>query len=365
MTDRARVGSGNRRSSPDVLASGFCNLASDLVHSSLGLLAVAALLGVTACAKKMMPPSPDRFAPSPEEIVTRNRSQVELVFDEPIDGRRVFVDSFYVSDANGLGVRLRGASLGRSSSSVMLWTPVQSVQLYHVQGVVWDMAGNRGAFRARFRGSERQDTIPPTVSRISPSPAATGLRYGATVAVRFSEPIDTAVVPEWLFVPEDYDTLFRRTWEPDWQSVRLTLADTLPAGSIVYVQLLPGFRDLEANRSRTTAFTYFTPDSVFAGEPVKGRVRFTTRPAAVSGTVFFFTDTSARATGLAALLPDGSYATRLRPGTWHAVAVCDTDFDGNVDLSATIRSFAPPQDSLDFQLAPETLPGLIRGFRRR
>ncbi|MEO0078578.1 MAG: Ig-like domain-containing protein [candidate division WOR-3 bacterium] len=331
----------------------------------VGLLVIAALLGIMACAKKMLPPSPDRFAPRLEEIVTRNRSQVELVFDEPIDGRRVFVDSFYISDASGLAVRLRGASLGRSSSSVMLWTPVQLVQLYRVRGVVWDMAGNAGRFQARFRGSDRQDTIRPGVSRISPAPAATGLRYGASVAVRFSEPVDTSVAPEWLFVPEEYDTLFRRTWEVDWQTVRLAFADTLRAGSIVYVQLLPGFRDLEANRSRTTAFTYFTPDSVFAAELVKGRVRFAVQPAAVSGTVFFFADTSTKATGLAALLPDGSYATRLRAGTWHAVAVCDTDFDNIVDLSATVRGFAPPQDSLDFQLAPETRPGPIRDFRRR
>ncbi len=313
-----------------------------------------------------MPPSPDRFAPYLEEIVTRNRSQVELVFDEPIDGRRVSADSFYMTDANGLGVRLRGASLGRQSSSVMLWTPVQSVQLYYVEGVVWDMAGNAARFKARFRGSDKLDTIAPTASRITPVPATAGLQRAATVTVRFSEPVDTAVVPEFVFVPEEYDTLFRRTWEPNWQTIHLTLADTLPSGSIVYVQLLPGIRDLEANRSRTTAFTYFTPDSVLTAEPVKGRAVWHAGPLG-TGTVFFFPETSrpARAAGLAAILPDRSYATRLRPGTWRAVAVADTDFDGLVDLSATSPEFTPPQESLDFQLAPETVPARVRDFRRR
>jgi len=335
-------------------------------REAIGCAVVSAVLVVAACAKKMMPPSPDRFAPHLEEIVTRNRSQVELVFDEPIDGRRVFVDSFYVSDANGLGVRLRGASLGRQSAGVMLWTPVQSVQLYHVQGTVWDVAGNAARFRARFRGSDKQDTIAPTASRITPVPATAGLIRAATVTVRFSEPVDTAVAPEFVFVPEEYDTLFSRTWEPDWQTIRLAFADTLPPGSVVYVQLLPGVRDLEANRSRTTAFTYFTPDSVFAAEPVTGRAEWHAGPLG-TGTVFFFPETTppARAAGLAAILPDGSYATRLRPGTWHAVAVADTDFDGLVDLSATSTKFAPPRESLDFRLAPETVPGPVRDFRRR
>jgi hypothetical protein len=325
-----------------------------------------AALGAVVCAKKMMPPSPDRFAPHLEEVVTRNRSQVELVFDEPIDGRRVVVDSFYVSDANGLGVRLRGASQGRQANSVLLWTPVQSVQLYQVQGVVWDAAGNVAWFRARYRGSDKQDTIAPTITRITPVPGASGLNRAATVAVRFSEPVDTAVVPDYVFVPEEYDTLFRRQWEPDWQSLLLSLGDTIASGAVVYVQVLPGVQDLEGNRSRSAAFTYFTPDSVFSGDLVKGRARWQGGPLG-TGSVFFYPDTiePARATGLAALLSDGSYTTRLVSGRYRSQAVADTDFDGIVDLSASLTGFATPQESLDFELGPATAPGPIRDSRRR
>jgi len=335
------------------------------------LLAAGAVVFFSFCAKKMLPPSPDRFAPHLEEIDTRSRSQVELVFDEEIDPAKVVADSFSVTGPDGGRVELRGASLGRQADRVSLWTPVQvAAGLYELHGVVWDRAGNPTRFRARFRGSEKRDTIAPRVVRVEPSPGAAGLRSGAAVRVKFSEPVDTSGTLSFMFVPARYDTLFKRAWDPDWQGLGFVNRDSLPEGAIIYFMLEPGAADLEGNRTRVAAFTYFTPDSVFAAEPVRGKAEWHQGPLG-TGTVFFHAESLAettavesRTTALAAVLRDGSFFTKVRQGGYEVEAVADTDGDGLVDLSSAVVRFSTEQESLELTLEPEKSPRPVSAYRR-
>ncbi len=335
------------------------------------LMAALAAVAVLACAKKMMPPSPDRFPPHLSEVVTRTRSQVGLVFDEGIDGAKLVPDSFKLVGSAGETIALRGASLGRGSDEVQLWTPTQEPKLYEVRGIVWDRAGNPARFRARFHGSTKRDTIAPRILRVDPSPGSAGQKRGVAIRVMFSEAIDTSGTLDCTFVPAEYDTQFKRSWTEDWQTLSFVRRESLPAGAIVYFLVQRGAKDLEGNRVRGPAFTYFTSDSAFDALPVKGRATWHDGPLG-TGTVLFHTlgtahaetVSSERTEGLAPVLPDGSFSTKVRKGDYEVVAVADTNGDGLSDLSSPVVKFNTDTESLNLVLGPESLPRPINAYRR-
>jgi hypothetical protein len=358
---------------------------------------MCSMLMVTAmsCAKKMIPPSPDRFAPRLQEVDTRTRSQVTLVFDENIDGAKLRPDSFLLIGPAGETIALRGASLGRGNGEVQLWTPIQEAKLYEVRGVVWDPAGNKTHFRARFLGSSKKDTIAPRVASVEPAPGAVRQKRGVKIRVNFSEAIDTSGVVNSTFVPAGYDTLFKRAWSADWQTLSFTSLDSLPSGAFVYFLVQPGAADLEANRDKVPAFTYFTSDTIFDAVAVRGNVTWSseatlTPPSpsrgreegeGVTGAVFF-TESAAvrvitdslkpprteslpvRTTGLAPVLSNGSFATKLRKGEYEVVAVADTNRDGKAELVSSPVKFNTDAESLSLSLEPESLPQSLNAYRR-
>ncbi|MCX6841176.1 MAG: Ig-like domain-containing protein [candidate division WOR-3 bacterium] len=360
----------------------------------VSILAVVLL----ACAKKMLPPSPDRFPPHLQEVDTRTRSQVALVFDEEIDGARLSPDSFRLTGPAGETLALRGASLGRSSDEVQLWTPTQEPKLYDVRGIVWDRAGNPARFRARFRGSSKPDTIPPRVTQVVPSPGSARQKRGVAVRVTFSEAIDTTslgtagetlgTVPvrgqfPYMFVPAEYDTQFKRSWASDWQTLNFTRLESLPTGAVIYFLLQRRVMDLERNLVQGPAFTYFASDSVFDGVPVKGKAKWHDAPLS-TGTVLFQAvglgdsprsgtvplesvpaeTVAVHTTGLAPVLTDGSFSTRVKKGEYEVVAVADTNGDGLVDLVSPALKFNTDAESLSLFFEPESLPRPINAYRR-
>ncbi len=360
-----------------------------------GVVLLLVCVLVMGCAKKMAPPSPDRFAPRLAEIRTLNRVRVELRFDEPLDPSSVVADSFSVLGPDGAPLQVRGAVQGRRSDRVELWTWPQRLVVYEVRAVVRDAEGNVGRIRGRFRGSSRIDTIPPRVTDVRPAPGCTGQR-ALEVRLSFNEPIDTTARPEFLFVPSELDSVMQPSWDADWQTLVLTRpalrvgrdddagqpgrvpADSaaaralvpgdslVPADSapepeqLVYFVLFPTVADLEGNRMLDAAFTYFTNDSVFEADLVHGRAVWR---EGLLGTGVVFFDTGP-AVGLTSVNHEGTFATRLKPGTYGITAVSDTDGDGLVDLVCRVDSFATAAESLDLIFQPETLPQPIHGYRR-
>lgn len=316
--------------------------------SSLTLILIFLLF----CAKKMLPPSPDRFSPYLVEAIPRTRVQLELVFNEEIDSRRLVLDSFNSNN----GLVLSGISQGRDRSRVILWTREQEWREYNLSGVVWDGAGNRGQFRTRFTGSTRIDTIPPRVVAISPEPGRVNVFRNIRLSVRFSEPVDTTLTLPCLFVPQEYEARFQRSWKANWQEVEFVYKDSIARGKEVYFILQPGVKDLEGNSTTTPAWTYFSPDSVFPGVRVRGRV-----VGQGKGGMVLFNKEQTRA--LAPILTDGSFEIKVRPGEYSVFAVSDTNGDGLIDLKTEVIEFNTMGESLGLFFLPETLPKSFNDYR--
>lgn len=199
------------------------------------------------------------------------------------------------------------------------------------------------------------------------------------VRVGFSEAIDTTGVVDWMFVPAAYDTQFKRSWTPDWQVLSFTRLESMPSGAVVYFLAQPRVADLEGNPAEGAAFTYFTSDTLFDGVPVKGRAIW---PGTLSAGAVFFTESAAvrviadslepprteslpvRTTGLAPVLVDGSFSTKLRKGEYEVVAVADTNGDGLAELASRALKFNTDAESLALSLEPESLPKPFNDYRR-
>lgn len=310
---------------------------------------LALLLGIS-CAKKMLPPSPDRFPPRIIEAHARTRAQVELVFDEEIDPAQIVAESLKITE---LGIR--GVSRGRDRMRVLVWTEPQLPQRYGIQGVVWDMAGNAGRFRAGFLGSSRIDTIAPRVVAVTPAPGSASLFRGIGIVVRFSEPVDTTLPLNYMIVPVEFETLFQRGWERNWQEVHFVCRDSVPPGQVLYFLLQPGVRDLEGNISLTPGWTYWSTDSTFAGVTVKGTSKVD------RGTVFFQQEQTC---AVAPILQDGSFAVKIREGVYSVFGVSDTNGDGFVDLRSVPIEFNTTSESLELIMVPESVPKRVNDYRR-
>ncbi|MGC8797942.1 MAG: Ig-like domain-containing protein [candidate division WOR-3 bacterium] len=320
----------------------------------VAILIVFFFFSALFCAKKMLPPSPDRFPPRLVEANTRSRVQVELVFDEDLDPARFNPESLTIT-----GLKVRGISLGRQQNRVVVWTEPQRQDNYLIQGVVWDVAGNPGRFRTGFKGSVRIDTIAPEARVVTPAPETRGLYRSVRIIVRFSEPVDTTTGLNYLIVPKAVETLFTRSWDANWQEIKFLCRDSL-AGPDFYFLLLPGVVDLENNRCRMPVWTCWTTDSVFEGVRVHGRTDFNTQP--VRSGVVFFNQGSTRA--LAPVLSDGSWNLKLRSGVYSVFGVGDTDFDGQVDLISPEVEFNTKNESLLLFFVPESLSRSVNEYCR-
>ncbi|MEO0080079.1 MAG: Ig-like domain-containing protein [candidate division WOR-3 bacterium] len=316
-------------------------------RSHVWLVLISTLL--LACAKKMLPPSPDRFPPHLTEVNPRTRVQVELLFDEPVAADKIPTESLRLATRTGEAVTIRGLSQGRSGDRILLWTEPLEKREYLLKGVASDPAGNIGRFVCRFSGSPRADTVPPRISGVQPTPGSAGLKRGVRISVRFSEPVDTCAQVRWLFAPIGSETLFSRRWGIDWQELAFVRRDSLEPGSIFYFILEPGIPDLEGNRCRTPAWTYFAPDSSLDGVTVHGRARWKAGPLG-TGVVLFFRE---RTLAMAPVLSDGSWTTRVKAGEWTVQALADTNWDGIVDLAGYETTFLTAGESLDIILHPD------------
>ena len=372
---------------------------SEFLAVGCKLLAVGFLLS-SGCAKKMLPPSPDRFPPHLVEIRTRTRARLELEFDEGLAQSGLVADSFRITWAQDSVLAIRGVTLSRKTGRIQLWTDVQSPKTYVLTGVVRDTAKNVGRFRARFVGSTRVDTIAPRVTRVTPAAGTGGVR-SSLVTVEFSEEMDTTggqvrsanaevrIADHLLLVvPARLDTLVRTSWDADWQSLtigilRETSGDTTeqrnddsdttqnPKPKIqnpsapadrVYVLLLPGLEDLEGNVCKEPAFTCFTADSAFGGVNVKGEVQSANGEVpSANGVVFFDGDVTK---AFAPLLSDWSFSALVLPGTYEVRAVADTNSDGLVDLAGTVPDFSTKAESLKLTLSPVESLLPIHVYRR-
>ncbi|MEO0107635.1 MAG: Ig-like domain-containing protein [candidate division WOR-3 bacterium] len=297
-----------------------------------------------------MPPNPDRFAPGLLEVTSLSSNRVDLVFDEPMQSSSAGLENFTVVSLEGETLGLVAVTVGPDNSTLTLLTRPQKPQVYVLRGAAKDMAGNEARFVRRFRGSIRLDTIAPQLLSASPRPFSTGLRYNLVVSLSFSEAIDTSGFPKVLVLPAWLRGRLIQQWSPTLASVRFTLRDSLPAGTVVSFILPAGAKDFSGNRANQGAALLLYSDSVALIRPVRGFLRTQGR-ALANGYVILTSDSLRQAT---LSLADGSFLVRIDSAPWSLLAVADTDYDGRSDLIC-VRAPQVLSDSIVLELSADSL----------
>jgi hypothetical protein len=314
-------------------------------------LCLAALLVLlVACAKRLPPPNPDRFAPSFQGLNVVNQNRLDLVFDEPMSQKDMSLADFAIVTANGDTLGLLAAAFSPDGATISLLTRRQRSEKYTLTGSALDVAGNGTRFQRRFVGSSRPDTVAPMITGIAPRNYATRVRKGVIVSFSFSKATDTMTYGGVIVLPAGLESRFDRKWSTGLDNLQFTLKDSLGPDTTVSFILLPMVRDFAGNHLRQAAYTSFTSDSLLLPRLVKGKLTFEGKPP-VNGYVVLGQDAPVAATPVRS---DGSFTLRARPVDYSVLAAADTNYDGYVDLSARIGRATLPE-SLAVTLQPETL----------
>lgn len=308
------------------------------------------LLFLLACARKMLPPSPDRFPPRLLGCEALDRRRVELRFSEPLDTNSLYPGRYLItSDVETLKVEVVVQGVG--PTSLLLFTEPQAERSYELSGVVEDMAHNQARLRARFRGLPWPDTIRPRIRSIIPGPGSTIGRGRVGLAIRFSEPMDTAYPVSYRFLPGSVVVDTGPYWGPGLDELRLLA--TLPSEvSTFYFLVSSQLTDLDQNPLEAWGYTWFTTDSVVPGVRVFGRLTHLGTP--VSGVAVFCDSAGPRACGVAE--EDGWIFLHLPEGVYEVRAGAAPSGAGVFELWGS-ESVEVPSDTFEIELRPER-----RGF---
>lgn len=307
---------------------------------------LAAIFTLASCAKKMLPPSPDRFAPRLQEIIPVNQIRLDLSFDEEIDANTLRPDSFYITSPEEETITIRTVSRGTNANTITLYTMPLSQTQYQISGTVADRLNNRVQFRRKFRASVKIDSIPPRINRILPQSGTTRKNRNIAFEFSFSEPIDTTRPVSFLVYPLDKK---RINWQysSDWQSLTFgystrsksgeILSDSLAPNTNVYFILQPSLADLSGNRVPNCAYTFFTTESVLPLLIVSGNLYYQNQPHADG--IVIFSNPALKAVTISD--QQGNFAIRLDSLSYQITALKDTNFDNFVDLIAGLTDFNP------------------------
>ncbi|MEO0115372.1 MAG: Ig-like domain-containing protein [candidate division WOR-3 bacterium] len=312
------------------------------------------VLGILACAQKMLPPSPDRFPPKLVEVEVRNRTKINVKFNEDIDPENIIKDSFLIIALNET-LTIKEISVGRKSNVITLITEKQNPVQYSLQAIVADLAGNWAKIRTRFYGSIVKDTIPPRIAEILPKIGATKLKKNIRINIRFSEEIDTLFPAKWILLPKTLANRFTSQWQSDYKNLSLTMSDSLGSDTIVYFVLTRQIFDFEGNRLLAAGFTFFTSDSVLNTKLVTGKVTTGNRP--VTDCFILFAKTTDTNQTVAIIPTDtlGTFSIQIREGIYNVIAIADTNFDHRIDLSNKIANFNTSAETLLIEVYSDTL----------
>jgi hypothetical protein len=309
------------------------------------------LLLLPACAHKAAPPNPDRFPPSLEDLTVVNKNRVDLTFDKPMNSSGLADSDFSIVSLTGDTLPLLSIAVSSDGTMYSLLTNQQDRVLYDLKGQVHDASGNPLRFTHRFKGSDRPDTILPTVTFSSPGLYASRIRSNVVVGFSFSKPIDTLSFHDFLVLPESLRTQFSRKWSTALTDVNFSLKDSLPPGIVVTFIIPPSFADFAGNRPLYGGFTVFTSDSAAPPHLVKGRLASGAHPPRNGYVILRQHDRPMLAT---LSRGDGSFSLRADSEPYEVVAAADTNYDGRVEL-VCIRDSAILPDSFVMQLLPDTM----------
>jgi hypothetical protein len=313
------------------------------------------ILGLFACAQKMVPPSPDRFPPGLEDIQVQNRTKINVIFNEDIDPQSISKDSIMILSSNNETLLLKDVTTGRQNNTITLITEKQQPIRYTLSTEVKDVAENRAKIRGRFMGSMIKDTFPPRITTISPKTGTVKQKRNVRIIIGFSEEVDTVIPINWVVLPKALKSRFNTLWQPDFRQLKFTLNDSLGADTVVYFTFLRSVFDFEGNRLLAPGFTFFTSDTLLNTKLVTGKITDKNKPVGNSFVIFTTTGDSMKSIALTPVDSIGSFAIQVREGIYDVSAVADTNFDDRIDLSGKILGFNTAKETLYVEVYPDSL----------
>lgn len=333
-------------------------------HLAVSSWRLAVSVCILGCAKKELPPSPDRFAPRLKEVNTVNRTRVELIFDEAILFSDLNSDNFLITSQSASGeetLTIRSVGIGRKENIVTLITQIQDeLKLYRLSGRVKDTEGNLRVFSTKFLGSSKPDTIGPRIVALTPKPGSVKMKR-ILGSIRFSEEIDTDTLKasnNTIILPKSLKERFLFKL-PNNRLIEFNLKDSMGLDTIGYLIFLPNLTDFDGNRLQNSGWTFWTADSVLKTDLVQGKINYEDKP--IANSLILFSDT---VNTLAGVLSDkdGNFAIRIKRRVYNVLALADTNFDYNVDLKGFLKDFNTEKESLDLILEKEAKPENYKNY---
>ena len=297
---------------------------------------ISCILFLFTCAKKMLPPSPDRFPPHLSEINPINRIKIDLIFDEDINLSKITNMSFTINSYNEETLKIRTVSRGSNAQTISLFTEPTKSEVYYLSGTFEDKSGNPSSVsNKKFHASTYMDTIKPKINAVSPAINTTKKYKRIFFDFSFSKPMDTTSGINFLVYPLDKMKI-NWSWSTGWQNLIFTYPDSLEPKTNVYFILQPTIKDLEGNQLDLVGYTFFTSETVQPPALITGNIYYQNKPYKNS-IVILSADEKTSALAVSDNL--GKFTTRLVKGIYNITAIADTNFDNLIDLFADYNNF--------------------------
>ncbi|MEO0131504.1 MAG: Ig-like domain-containing protein [candidate division WOR-3 bacterium] len=283
-------------------------------------------LVLLGCAKKMLPPSPDRFPPQLLEIDPKTSTRLDLIFNEDIVPVIDSAHRLYIT--NNIDT-LQIIAIITKGSRVSLYTrPLMTNTRYQIRGSFMDQAGNAAVIKKTFRSALQPDTVDPRVTSTYPKPGSVLKVFrGIYIDFTFSEPVDSQSDIHFTVSPLAKNKI-KYEFSNDRHTLTFLYPDTLTYRGLIYFLLLPSITDLANNRLKNFGYTYFTTDSTLTIKTVRGKLLSQNIP--VSNGIVIFERDNLKAFTITE--KDGTFSCQLELGTYSVSAIADTNWDFYVDL---------------------------------
>ncbi len=299
--------------------------------TSCFLRLISCLLLLASCAKKMLPPSPDRFAPHLEQIQPINRMRLDLIFDEYIN-TITNIQNLYITSSESETLRILNLSVKKNI--VTLFSQPTKPGIYQISGSISDKFNNFARINKKFQASLNVDTIAPKISTIYPSPGAVNKTKNIYLEFSFNEPVDTSSQIKYYTTSLDTSKI-RLMWQNDWQKLTFGYSDSLLPKTTVYFLLLPTIKDLENNQIKDYGYTFFTSDSNLSPVLLTGELFYKDQP--YKNGIIIFSESDKKAFTLSDV--QGIFSIRLDSLKYNITALADTNYDNFVDLISELNNF--------------------------
>lgn len=213
------------------------------------ILGVTVVLLLLSCGKKLPPTSPDRWAPRVLNVQSVDRHHIRIFFSERLDSLtpRKLVNYKIVEQEEAETTSVIYAEREKKGDEVLLTIPVLEDKHYSLLMFnIKDLKGNMMKFAEKgFIPSMEPDTVAPLLKSTSPSRMLTSAPVESTIALEFTEPMDTTSVLTTHFMQTNL--IIDSTFAWNKTLTELTLRYRLEENTMGKLFILPRITDLSAN----------------------------------------------------------------------------------------------------------------------